>query len=66
MAAGDPHIVNATQRAPTFPEALHASHEVIYQMADGSYEGRQIVDAKALLPAVTPQAVSSRASIPSR
>ncbi len=33
-------------------------------LADGSYEGRQIVDAKALLPAVTPQAVSSRATEP--
>ncbi|MHC5205470.1 type I restriction enzyme HsdR N-terminal domain-containing protein [Pseudomonas chlororaphis] len=33
----DPNIVNATSGAPSFPEALHASHEVIYQMADGSY-----------------------------
>jgi type I restriction enzyme M protein len=33
----DKHIVDATSRAPTFPEALHASHEVIYKMADGTY-----------------------------
>lgn len=32
----DQNIVDATRRAPTFPEALHASHEVIYQMADGT------------------------------
>jgi CubicO group peptidase (beta-lactamase class C family) len=33
-------------------------------LADGSYDGKQIVDAKALLPAVTPQVVSSRATEP--
>ena len=33
----DPHIVDATKRAPSFTEALHASNEVIYQMADGTY-----------------------------
>jgi CubicO group peptidase (beta-lactamase class C family) len=33
-------------------------------LADGSYDGKQIVDAKALLPAVTPQIVSSRATEP--
>ncbi len=33
----DPGIVDARQRAPTFPEAIHASHETIYQMADGTY-----------------------------
>lgn len=33
----DQNIVDATRRAPTFPEALHASHEVIYRMADGTY-----------------------------
>lgn len=33
----DKNIVDATGRAPTFPEALHASHEVIYKMADGTY-----------------------------
>jgi len=33
----DRNIVDARSRAPSFPEALHASHEVIYQMADGSY-----------------------------
>lgn len=33
----DKQIVDATSRAPTFPEALHASHEVIYKMADGTF-----------------------------
>lgn len=33
----DKNVVDARQRAPGFAEALHASHEVIYQMADGSY-----------------------------
>jgi CubicO group peptidase (beta-lactamase class C family) len=33
-------------------------------LANGSHEGKQIVDAKALLPAVTPQIVSSPATEP--
>jgi CubicO group peptidase (beta-lactamase class C family) len=33
-------------------------------LANGSHEGKQIVDAKALLPAVTPQMVSSPATEP--
>ena len=33
-------------------------------LADGSHEGKQIVDSRALLPAVTPQMVSSRATEP--
>jgi CubicO group peptidase (beta-lactamase class C family) len=33
-------------------------------LANGSHDGKQIVDAKALLPAVTPQIVSSRATEP--
>ncbi len=33
----DKNIVDATRRNPSFPEALHASHETIYQMGDGSY-----------------------------
>lgn len=33
----DPNIVDARKRAPSFTEALHASHETIYQMADGTY-----------------------------
>ncbi len=33
-------------------------------LANGSHEGKQIVDSKALLPAVTPQMVSSRATEP--
>ena len=34
-------------------------------LANGTYEGQQIVDPKALLPALTPQSVSDRASEPS-
>lgn len=33
----DPSIVDASKRNPSFPEALHASHETIYQMGDGTY-----------------------------
>lgn len=33
----DPNIVDATGRVPSFPEALHASNEVIYEMPDGTY-----------------------------
>jgi CubicO group peptidase (beta-lactamase class C family) len=33
-------------------------------LADGSHDGKQIVDSKALLPAVTPQIVSSPATEP--
>ena len=33
-------------------------------LANGTHNGRQIVDPKALLPAITPQIVSSRASEP--
>ncbi|MFZ1326386.1 MAG: type I restriction enzyme HsdR N-terminal domain-containing protein [Candidatus Contendobacter sp.] len=33
----DPNIVDSRHRAPSFPEALHASHEVIYRMADSTY-----------------------------
>ena len=33
----DTNIIDATSRAPTFPEALHASHEAIYKVADGTY-----------------------------
>ena len=33
-------------------------------LADGSHEGKQIVNPRALLPAVTPQMVSSRATEP--
>jgi type I restriction enzyme M protein len=35
--ATDKNIVDARKQSPGFAEALHASHEVIYQMADGSY-----------------------------
>lgn len=37
VAPDDKRIIDATNRAPTFPEALHASHEAIYQMPDGTY-----------------------------
>ena len=33
----DPNIVDASKRNPSFPEALHTSHETIYQMGDGTY-----------------------------
>jgi len=33
-------------------------------LANGTYEGQQVVDPKALLPALTPQSVSDRASEP--
>lgn len=35
--ATDKNIVDARKQAPGFAEALHASHEVIYQMGDGTY-----------------------------
>jgi CubicO group peptidase (beta-lactamase class C family) len=34
-------------------------------LANGTYDGQQIVDPKALLPAITPQSVSDRATDPS-
>ena len=40
------------------------THWVAMVLANGSYEGKQIVDSKALLPAVTPQIVSSPATEP--
>jgi CubicO group peptidase (beta-lactamase class C family) len=40
------------------------THWLTMMLADGSYNGGQIVDPKALLPAVTPQTVSSRATEP--
>lgn len=40
------------------------THWLAMVLADGSYGGKQIVDSKALLPAVTPQIVSSPASEP--
>ncbi|MGV0716107.1 serine hydrolase [Mycolicibacterium sp. XJ662] len=33
-------------------------------LANGTHDGKQIIDAKALLPALTPQSVSSRATEP--
>jgi CubicO group peptidase (beta-lactamase class C family) len=40
------------------------THWLAMVLADGGYQGKQVVDAKALLPAVTPQIVSSRATEP--
>jgi CubicO group peptidase (beta-lactamase class C family) len=40
------------------------THWLNMVLGNGSYDGRQIVDAKALLPALTPQIVSSPASEP--
>jgi CubicO group peptidase (beta-lactamase class C family) len=40
------------------------THWLAMMLADGSYGGKQIVDAKALLPALTPQIVSSPPSEP--
>ena len=40
------------------------THWMAMVLGNGTFEGRQIVDAKALLPAVTPQIVSSPAAEP--
>ena len=40
------------------------THWMAMMLGNGTFEGRQIVDAKALLPAVTPQIVSSPAAEP--
>ncbi|WNG95614.1 serine hydrolase [Mycobacterium sp. ITM-2016-00318] len=40
------------------------THWLALMLADGSYQGKQIVDAKALLPAVSPQILSSPPSEP--
>ena len=40
----DKNIEDATQRPPTFPEALHVSHETIYKMADGTFRKVKIKD----------------------
>ncbi|GJF13041.1 serine hydrolase [Mycolicibacterium cyprinidarum] len=40
------------------------SHWLTMMLANGTYQGKQIVDPKALLPALTPQSVSDRASEP--
>ena len=40
------------------------THWLAMMLADGSYQGKQIVDRAALLPAVTPQIVSSPATEP--
>lgn len=40
------------------------THWLSMVLANGSYDGKQVVDAGALLPALTPQSVSSRATEP--
>ena len=40
------------------------THWLAMVLANGTYEGKQIVDPKALLPALTPQIVSSPATEP--
>jgi CubicO group peptidase (beta-lactamase class C family) len=40
------------------------AHWLEMVLANGSYDGKQVVDPKALLPAITPQIVSSPASEP--
>lgn len=40
------------------------THWLAMMLADGTYAGKQVVDPKSLLPAVTPQIVSSPASEP--
>ena len=30
-------IIDASSKSPTFPEALHASHETVYKVKDGTY-----------------------------
>lgn len=42
IAADNKNIIDARAGAPSFPEALHASHETIYRMADGSYRKTRI------------------------
>ncbi len=44
--------------------ASDLTHWMAMLLADGSYQGEQVVDPQALLPAVTPQVVSDRASEP--
>ena len=40
------------------------THWLAMVLANGTYDGKQIVDPKALLPALTPQIVSSPATEP--
>jgi len=58
---------NADQQAPAGGASSSVNdmtHWLTMMLADGKYQGRQIVDAEALLPAITPQIVSSRATEP--
>ena len=40
--SNDKNIIDATDRAPTYPEALHASHEVIYKLSDNTFRKVQV------------------------
>ena len=51
-------------RAASVRSVNDMTHWLAMMLANGSYEGKQIVDPKALLPAVTPQIVSSPATEP--
>ena len=58
---------NADQQAPAGGASSSVNdmtHWLTMVLADGKYQGRQIVDSEALLPAITPQIVSSRATEP--
>lgn len=58
---------DADQQAPAGGASSSVNdmtHWLTMMLADGRYQGRQVVDAEALLPAVTPQIVSSRATEP--
>jgi CubicO group peptidase (beta-lactamase class C family) len=41
------------------------THWLTMMLANGTYDGKTVVDPKALLPAITPQSVSDRATDPS-
>jgi CubicO group peptidase (beta-lactamase class C family) len=61
------YVRNADQEAPAGGASSSVSdmtHWLTMMLANGTYDGKQIADPKALLPAVTPQIVSSPASEP--
>lgn len=40
--SNDKNIIDATDRDPTYPEALHASPEIIYKLSDGTFRKVQV------------------------
>ena len=61
------YVRDADAQAPAggvSSSANDMTHWMAMVLGNGTFEGRQIVDAKALLPAVTPQIVSSPAAEP--